>query len=87
MRKLLCVRSPNGAEFLDGTQTSDFTTIEVGNEYAAYNTMTFDDGVYYQLLGFHPGEIYHSNLFATLPEQTADEMQEEEQFIHDQFSC
>lgn len=74
MNKLLCVKSPNGAEFLDGTETDDFTTIIVGNEYVAYGTMTFDDGVYYQLLGFQPGEIYHSDLFAVLPDKTADEM-------------
>lgn len=78
MQKLLCVQSPNGAEYLDGRETDDFTTIMVGNEYAAYNTMAFDDGVYYQLLGFDPGEIYHSDLFAILPDQTADEMAEVE---------
>lgn len=87
MRKLLCVKSPNGAEYLDGILTDDFTAIIVGNEYVAYNTMTFDDGVYYQLQGFHPGEIYNSDLFATLPDSTADEMEEEEKFIHEPLSC
>lgn len=87
MQKLLCVKSPNGAEFLDGTMTNDYTTISVGNEYMVYNTMSFDDGVYYQLLGFHPGEIYHSDLFATLPGNTAEDMQEEEQFIYEPLSC
>lgn len=77
MRKLLCVTSPNGAEFLDGTPSYDYTSLIVGNEYTAYNEVFFDDGVYYQLVGFQPGYIYHGDLFAVLPDATAEQMAEE----------
>lgn len=87
MRKLLCVKSPNGAEYSSGMQTDDFTTIYVGNEYEASGILEFEDGVYYKLVGFNPTEVYHSDLFATLPDNTADEMAEEEQFIYEPFSC
>lgn len=38
----------------------------------------YTDGVYYILQGFHPHQGFKSTHFATLPEQTADEMNEVE---------
>jgi hypothetical protein len=78
MLKLLCIKAPNYAELLDSTRTNDFTAIFVGNEYVAYDEESFEDGVYYKLVGFSPDEIYHSRLFAKLPDSTTDELQEAE---------
>jgi hypothetical protein len=43
-------------------------------------------GVFYSLERFGPDIFYWSELFATLPDETADEMQEEE-FIYEPLSC
>lgn len=43
--------------------------------------------VFYNLERFGLGCWYRSDMFAILPDNTADEMAEEEQFIYDQFSC
>ncbi len=42
--------------------------------------------VYYTLKGYSEN-AFKADHFATLPDATADEMAEEEQFIYDQFSC
>ncbi len=57
----------------------------VGSEYVPTEQRQFDGGVYYQLAEYPPEFIggekrmyyFHSKGFAILPEQSADQMQEE----------
>lgn len=59
----------------------------VGSEYEVINEV-HENGFDLYVLGGFPSDCgYVRSGFATLPNSTADEMEEEELFIYDQFSC
>lgn len=50
---------------------------QVGDEDIATGEVSMYGAVYYTLLRFGKGDGYNTECFATLPEQSAEEMQEE----------
>jgi hypothetical protein len=59
----------------------------VGSEYEVVDEVEENGYELYVLAGFPSDAGYVRSGFATLPDSTADEMQEEQQFIYDQLSC
>jgi hypothetical protein len=59
---------------------------EVGAVLEVVKAKTVYGRVFYDLDGYSEF-LYDARFFATLPDESADEMAEEEQFIYDQFSC
>jgi hypothetical protein len=77
--KLLCVKQSKEARWnTTGGEAPIGPVVVIGNEYESIGSMEFEDGVSYFLRGFPRDCVYHHSLFATLPDQTADEMEEEE---------
>lgn len=60
---------------------------EIGDEDVVLRTHKSYQRIYYILERFGNDNGYRADHFATLPDTTADEMAEEEQFIHEPFSC
>lgn len=60
---------------------------EVGDEDVVTEEAEIWGALYYGLVRFPSDLVYSAEHFATLPDQTADEMEEEEQFIYEPFSC
>lgn len=52
--------------------------VEIGDEYTITGEFKRNDGVYYELAERPSFCEYNSELFATLPDKSADEMREEE---------
>lgn len=67
-----CISSPS-------PQVGD--TVTVVDEFELFGQL------FYVLAEYAQDEGFLADRFATLPDATADEMEEEEQFIYDQFSC
>lgn len=61
--------------------------MEVGNIYNVLDVYSYYGVSFYKLVEFGSDYGFDAKHFATLPDATADEMAEEEQFIYDQFSC
>lgn len=59
----------------------------VGDIFNAVDEYHSNGRVYYFLEEFGNDYGWRTTFFAVLPEQDAEEMQEQEQFIYDQFSC
>lgn len=76
--RLFCVKEASQSEWSDGTPAMTYERVIVGNEYESYRDKVYDDGLYYFLEGFPGNVAFHHSLFATLPPQSADEINEEE---------
>lgn len=65
---------------------NDQGQVHVGSVYTVLEVKEYNGEDYYSLEEVK-GILFFSEMFAVLPDATADEMQEEELFIYDQFSC
>lgn len=61
--------------------------MEVGDVYNVLDTYSYCGVSFYKLVEIGPDYGFDTKHFAVLPDQSADEMEEEEQFIHEPFSC
>jgi hypothetical protein len=72
--KLLCIAVPKSE--LIQAQMRPYVPV-VMNEYEGEVAEVAEEGTYYILAGFPEWFYYHHELFAILPDTTADQMQEE----------
>jgi hypothetical protein len=74
--RLLCVKQDSYYAF---TGAPLIPALIVGNEYNAFDTIDIaGKGRYYKLKECDHRDWFHNSLFATLPDATAEDMQEEE---------
>lgn len=76
--QVLCVKPHTSAEYLDGSPAPVGPVIEVGSTYSVSRTIEFEDGLYYFLVGFPYDVCYWSSLFAALPDEPAEVIEETE---------
>lgn len=71
--RVLCIQEPNT---IVKCGINDTAQVHIGSEYNAADAIEYE-GEYYYKLEEIPGALFHERLFATLPDQTANEMAEE----------